>query len=968
MRRRWTFGRRWGALLGGAILALCVCAPAGAQTTTGNIRGVVKNPSGAPVTGATITARELGTNLQRGALTSSSGVYYLAGLRPGRWAVSAQMLGFATRSDTVQLLVGQTLELDITLSEQAVELGALVVTAPAAQETRSSEVAANVTRQQIADLPTRDRNFLDLAQLAPGVRIDFSQEDKSFTAGALPANNVNVFIDGASYKNDVIDGGVAGQNSSKGNPFPQGAVQEFRVITQNYKAEYQMASSAIITAVTRSGTNNWEGSLYGYNICRGCVAKDAFAASRGLAAPDFRRMQLGGSFGGPIRRDKLFFFGTYEFNNRVSPEYVIPGDTSLVPGSSQYAGRFSDEFQEHLGFAKLTFTPASRHTIDISANLRHESDLAGFGGQTAYTAREDKIQNVITTAANWKYVANNWLNEAQLSFQNYDWHPRPASATGADLLQRQYFGVITIGPKESSQEWTQRRFSLRDAVSPNTMSWAGEHAFKFGANVDFLHYATTKNFFNLTPSLAFDPNISTTVPLWAVVGVGNPSIATSDVQFGAFAQDDWTVSPRLILNLGIRWDAETNAFDNSFVAPQSVRDSIRAFYNAGALLNQNINAVGGIDQFLSGSKRKMYLGAFQPRFGFSYDLTGNNRTVLAGGIGIFYDRDIYNQMIDERFRRQYSWGNVCFAGSAPSWCQPQIVAWSPALANADTLRALGRLTPYQVFLISHNPKPPHSTQWNIGIHQALGHSILGTLSYVGNRGYNGFSYVWGGHGLGPSYTDLLLSTSTTNSFYDAVVAQLNKPMLATSRWGGSIAYTLGWAKQQGEYFFSLDNRYNWPAAYPKWPVKGDQRHQIVANGIYRAPYDFLVSGILYLGSGVADWATDNSQQVANNPQSSHTYAFYPPKRTFLGIPNAFATQRFDMRVQKSVRLPNTQSVGLVLDLFNAFNSPNYACYNGYIPPPTASPNTDFGKPGCAGEGRRVQFGLQYGFNSGRTGE
>src|SRR5207249_3952052 len=159
--------------------------------------------------------------------------------------------------------------------------------------------------------------------------------------------------------NDVLKGGVAGQDASKGNPFPQGAVQEFRVITQNYKAEYQKASSAIITATTRSGGNQWEGDAFAFGVGKSYVAKDAFAAWKGLDRPNYKRLQAGASPGGPLARDKLFIFGTYELNIRDEPQYVtLRSNAALAPAGlnpQQYTGQFISQFREHLGFAKMTW-------------------------------------------------------------------------------------------------------------------------------------------------------------------------------------------------------------------------------------------------------------------------------------------------------------------------------------------------------------------------------------------------------------------------------------------------------------------------------------------------------------------------------------------------------------------------------------------------------------------------------------
>ena len=184
------------------------------------------------------------------------------------------------------------------------------------RETRTSEIATNVSQEQLRLLPQTDRNFLSFAALAPGVRYNDSETDKSFTSGASPASQVNVFIDGVSLKNKVREGGVAGQQNSRGNPFGQLAVQEFRVITQNYKAEYEQAGAAIITAVTKSGTNEFHGEVFGQYTDRSLTQRSFIDERQGNPKPAFERKQYGISLGGPIIEDRLFFFAAYEGNDQ----------------------------------------------------------------------------------------------------------------------------------------------------------------------------------------------------------------------------------------------------------------------------------------------------------------------------------------------------------------------------------------------------------------------------------------------------------------------------------------------------------------------------------------------------------------------------------------------------------------------------------------------------------------------------
>src|SRR5207245_1900990 len=229
------------ALLIGGVTAL-VARAAPAQTSTGSIRGYVRDSSGAPLAGARVIAVNVQTAAQREVVAQASGFYALLGLVPAEYEVTARHIGMAPQKLRVRVLIGEVFPLDFRLAASAIQVGAVTVAVASGVETRTSEVATNVTQQQINNLPTSSRNFLDLAVLAPGTSIQNDRIDgiaRSFSAGAQAADQTNLFIDGASYKNDLIHGGSVGEDRSRGNPFPRNAVQEFRILTQNYKAEYQ---------------------------------------------------------------------------------------------------------------------------------------------------------------------------------------------------------------------------------------------------------------------------------------------------------------------------------------------------------------------------------------------------------------------------------------------------------------------------------------------------------------------------------------------------------------------------------------------------------------------------------------------------------------------------------------------------------------------------------------------------------
>jgi hypothetical protein len=264
MRQIRRIGRRLPALALLAALALALPSAALAQTTTSSLTGTVSGGTG-PLPGATVTAVLTDTGYRRTAITGADGRYTLSGLAPGVYEVSAAAEAFATQVRRIQVLVARDAVADFQLAPGETFAEAIVVTAPAEvlAEGQTSEVATNVTPEQIQSLPQNSRNFLNFAALAPGVRFsdDPDTAGQKFRSGAQDSRQVNVFVDGLSYKNDLLQGGAFMQDSSRGNPFPQNAVQEFRVLTQNYKAEYEKAAAAVITAVTRSGATSSTATL-----------------------------------------------------------------------------------------------------------------------------------------------------------------------------------------------------------------------------------------------------------------------------------------------------------------------------------------------------------------------------------------------------------------------------------------------------------------------------------------------------------------------------------------------------------------------------------------------------------------------------------------------------------------------------------------------------------------------------------
>jgi hypothetical protein len=972
IRQKWS-----GSATAGLLLALLLTFPGtvSAQNVTGTIRGRVVDESGAPVRSATITARNIASGTARSAVAAVDGNYVLAGLQPGTYEISVNMIGYSGRPQTVRVLIGQSISMDMRLQPEAIALEEVTVVGTRIAEVRTSEIATNITQEQIESLPQPDRNFLNFAGLAPGITVSRDELNKNITAAGLPATKINVFIDGTSFKNDVLEGGVHGQDASRGNPFPQIALQEFRVITQNFKAEYQRAASAVITATTRSGTNEFkvDGFVLGQNkdlvefdpgAVRICEQRQEENPPRACdPKPEYERLQLGLGVGGPIVRDKAHYFFAFEGNYQNRESIVAIGRATdfsnvTLPATGQtagsYAGQFEQPFRSNLGVAKISYIPAPNQTLDLSWNGRFESDKRGFGGQTSFESAEDVAIKYNVLTLQHSLTRGEWLNQAHISAQRSTWNPKVINDN--QDIGIEYMGVVRVGARSTTQNFVQDRIALRNDVTRYNVAWNGEHVFKGGLNVDFLNYQVEK-FQDGNPTFFFDVNASLTAPAWARWGSGNPGMDANNVQFGAYLQDDWDVTKRLQLNLGVRWDAETNMFNNDWVTPDSIRTQLGPTVTAAGYDPNDFFTRGRED-------RPMFLGAFQPRVGFSFDVSGKGTTVLHGGWGLYYDREIWNHLIDERFRltwviRNFDFTSTGQAGRIPWQSQYLSREGLESLISAGTAGVQPGITS-EVWLLKNDSKPPRSNQWNLGVRQVVGPIVVGG-AYRGVRGKNLTSwyclhahsvhgYCEGSQELGSRYK-VLVSTDQGESKYDAFDVTIDKPFSETSRWGMTLAYTNANAERKGWDFFSWDfgdDPDQWE--FVKAPV---EEHRVVASAMVALPFDVRGSTIVQWGSGVPFSLKDEINGWGPARVQVDWYSQDAPD-----------FRQVDFRLEKTVRLPRQGNVGVIFELLNAFNHDNFRGYEELYRWDNAQVNSNFGQPQTwtADQGRRFQLGLNFGIN------
>ena len=950
-----------------------------AQTTTGTIRGTVTS-GGSPIADAQIAVRNPATGVQRGTLSQVDGSYTLAGLAPAAYEMTVRRIGSQPQTRRVVVQIGATQIQNFDLAQEATQLQAVVVQATSTRETRTSEVATNVTQEQIESLPSPSRNFLDLAALAPGVSVTEDRSDsrlKTFSAGGQPASSVNLFIDGTSLKNDLTAGGIAGQDASRGNPFPRNAIQEYRVLSQNFKAEYQKSSSAIITATTKSGTNSWAGNAVIAYQHRGLVELDSFqrrdkaASPATFQRPDYQRTLAALSLGGPIIRDKMHFFASYEGNyqdraNRVDMGTPPTGFAALdTVNITQYSGQFESPFRQTLLFGKMSYAINDASMAEVNFSNRHETDIRDFRDRRAYTSAVDFAQDVFVAQAKYNYFTGPWLNEAKVDFSRFQRNPAPAFDAGPQRLYRYDNNDHIIGSDRTIQDFIQRRIGIRDDLTYTGFQWAGEHVFKMGASVDFVTYDVMKDN-DAIPLFRYDviarsDTFNYATPFEVTYGTGNPFLKADNTQFGIYAQDDWSPIPRLTLNIGIRWDYESKMMNYDYVTPQMVVDTLRRY-------NDSFPAPLDLNRYIStGSNRKPFYGAFQPRLGFSYAFDNENRTTIFGGWGIYYDRMLFDVAVDETMKLTHPTYTVQFAprGRTPSAGE---VAWNDSYltTDRDVLDALvGSFGRPEAWLIDKDIKVPKSTQFSVGIRQLIRDYAI-SATYAGVRAKDLLTMNWARFGLNPNgscctsfdlaphgFSDFIYSTNDAKTWYDALHVQLERPYQRPEEnrigWGAGILYSyttrsLAGVDNLGE-LFAFPNTKN----IPKHP-SNDEKNRVVANWIVDMPY---VWGIQF--SGLATLGGKYKLDVGCPGR------FCGPNyiRGGFTVPGTFPYRNVDVRFRKDFpRFGRTAArLGLTVDIFNVFNRDNLGDYD------TGDPNSDnFGKArGVVTDARRYQLGAELDF-------
>ena len=534
-----------------------------------------------------------------------------------------------------------------------------------------------------------------------------------------------------------------------------------------------------------------------------------------------------------------------------------------------------------------------------------------------------------------------------------------------------------IGSDLSTQDFIQKRLGLRDDVTWTGFHAGGDHVFKAGASFDFVKYNVIKDN-NGTPHFKYNSvqdgqTYNYTTPFQLEYGTGDPTLNTNNNQIGAYLQDDWSPTSRLTLNLGIRWDYESHMLNYDYVTPQRVVDTLTRY-------NSQFPRPLDLSRYIStGSERKPYYKAFQPRVGFSYAVDKENRTTVFGGFGIYYDRALFDlYAVDEKLKLSHPTFTVRFAprGQAPGAGQ---VAWNDSYLTASkaTLDALVHTsgTP-EAWLIDSKTKPPKSRQWNLGVRQVVSQFAI-SATYAGVRGVDQLGLSWAQFGLNPNgsccvsfnlgahgFSNFIYSTNDKKTWYDALLLQVDRPYRreAVNRfgWGAGLTYTYAVRSVQGADGLGDDLDFPNSEGIPKHPAN-DEKHRIVGNWIMDLPFAYGIqfSGIVTLGGKY-------KQDVGCNARFCPADGTNTYERGAFTVPGTFPYRNVDLRLRKDLPTLSRTTLGLTVDVFNAFNRANFGGYDTgsrtIVVNGVRVPNPHFGLPGnVVSDGRRFQIGAEYTF-------
>jgi hypothetical protein len=917
---------------------LATSARAHAQNTI-TLEGTVVGAEGEPIVGAQVEVTNIATNERRNVATRQSGEFRVLGLFSGKYVVDVRALGYKPVQDSVQLVIGQRARLTITMEKGATEIQGVAVTAERVKqvEVQRLSISAPVLKEEIENLPMNARGVMNLAAIAPGVKSYAPQSGRALpSAGGAPdLRFINLYMDGVEMKS-LFNGNLVGIPQT-GSPLPQEALEEFRVYLNPYDAEYSRAGSYVISAVSRRGTDKWEGSAFGFYQGQDYIARTFIQQRNNAQLPNYGRNQFGFNLRGPIARGKLFFAGSYE--GTLTDNYIDVVPTTTFAGWNQYRGSFLAPQKNHTLFTRLTATPNDKSTYDFMWSTRILDGEGNFGGRASQDAGISQKYLINTAQLRHRWLpATNLVNEFSLQFVGWD-HTEAPLVPGPT---RTYPGIIT-GTAGFPLELNEKHFRLVNRSTYNLDNFKGSHLIKFGvelAKIDGSQFLPSNQFGSFT----FLTDTSTQ-PLNASISVGfNDAAGTEDARAkatgystGFYLNDEWRPIENLSINVGLRYDAELNTLNNDYTVPWAS--------------DTRLTSRAELADYINRGDRKNDLNNFSPRISFSWDPNKQNQTFLRGGFAILFDR--VTSFIGFQERLNSTWRSYTFAN--PGTTDPNVLR--------QRVAAGGATAPLSPVMVKNLMRTPENRQLSLGVgHQftdAFGLNVDYVKQDIKNL-YVRLNANWfdarpnvRARVLSPAYGDIILWDDFGRAKFDGLVTQ------ATYSKNGqrfNLAYTLGWYKS--EFDGNLANVFPNRSSYQMQYTTGDERHRMVLSTINRLPLGVQLSAITTVASPRPFVAIIGRDENLNNV----TFDDWPNGERVQRPDNSWENwyKTVDLRLQRALIQRGSQKITVMAEVFNLFNSENISSFGGQQFQGT-TPITTFGQSTGAFAARQAQLGLKVEF-------
>jgi hypothetical protein len=970
-----------------------------AQTgaTTVDLAGTVFDATKAVLAGATVTATNLATGVERAAVSGRDGRYAIPALPPGAYRIRAELAGFEPqRFESVPLALGEAAEIPFELKAGGPTETVTVAGATPQLDPRRTSVSALISPRQIEWLPTNGRDFLAFSVLVPGVGTDRTPYQGAVAtsgltfAGQGPRFN-NITVDGLD-NNDVTVGAVRAA-------FSQEAVQEFQVTANSFSAEFGKASGGLVNIITKSGGNLFSGNAFVYFRDDALNAREHFetydpAGNRldQKKAP-FSRYQFGGTFGGPIRRDRAFFFLSAEWLRSQANNFVNIDDTTHITAFGTDYGTVVDILEKAgfpidlghlpyrvdtgqvLGRVDADLTGRHRLAARVSWGDRLDENVERWGGQIARSRGASLDgRDVMGSASLTSMFSPRVLNDLRFQIAYHDQNMLSFDPKCAGACDREDEGGPTVevaGIAAGRQRFTpQPRTDVRYQVVDTFSRAAGSHLLKAGADVSWidqrhqalpLHFGGRYYFMDLTASQAASVGLPGPVTALQALALGRPNsymqgygnAATTGwySDLSLFAEDEWRAGDRLTLKLGVR-------YQNQFWPKMTMNVPGLPPYGWPAD-NNNV----------------------APRLGVAWQPAGDRKTIVRGAYGIYYQNIIASL-----------WGLTDGINGEPEHVQTLVLRRAQAYQAWQTPDKKVPQPPGTFSAFSYIIQPgldtPYAHHASAGVDRDLGRDLTASASAVFVRGFNNIGNM--DYPTAVPAVNWRQFTAWGESWYRGLTLSLRKRY--AGRYEFLAAYT--WSKAEdmmADFAFQqpMDQgkgrNPDDPAGLPlgfvpeseKGPSLQDERHRVVLSGVYTFPRGFTVSAIVTAGSGrpyniLAGSDLNQNGDGSSGGTSDRPWTVPGDMTTFIGRNAGMmpGTSSVDVRVAKRFDLGGRAQLDLMADLFNLFNRTNYTqvknVFGSKAYPTNPDPTLGFGQFTEAGPPFQAQLAARISFGAPRA--